>query len=201
MYREKILHAFPVSLTKDVEKVIEILPLNDHNILLGDGQMHNVDNLIHPIELAINVDNEVLNIPTRIYFNEPSYEQEKLLPDLQKTILNCIYLRHHNGFIRQRRLEQLIDKTDYFVVPFVFQLLGEYVLEILVVLERHINKQTIDAYIKFIVENKKYFQQTESRMISYWNQYYRRPKFKKLNDYIGKQVIDRLKNERIVHMS
>lgn len=66
-------------------------------------------------------------------------------------------------------------------------------MEILEVLDRHINDKTIDNYIRFINENKKYFQQTESRMISYWNEYYRRPKFQKLKDYIGKQIIDRIK--------
>ena len=191
--QEKLLGAFPASLRQDVEKVIEILPLNDHNVLLVDGQIHKVDDLIHPNEQIVTVDNEQIKIPYRLYFNEPSNDKEKSLTDLQQTILNCIYLRHHNGFIRQRRLEKLIDKTEYFVVPFVFQLLGEYVLEILVVLDRHINKQTIDDYIKFIEENKKYCQQTESRMISYWNEYYRRPKFINLNDYIGKQIVDRLK--------
>lgn len=61
------------------------------------------------------------------------------------------------------------------------------------VLDRHINDKTIDKYIRFIAENKRYWQQTESRMISYWNEYYRRPNFKKLNDYIGKQIVDKLK--------
>lgn len=193
MEREKILNSFPATLKQDVEKVIEILPLNDHNVLLVDGQIHKVDDLIHPNEQVVFLNNEALKIPYRLYFNEPSADKEKLLSDLQKTILNCIYLRHHNGYIRQRRLEKLTDKTDYFAVPFVFPLLGEYVLEVLVVLDRHINNQTVDDYIKFINENKKYWQQTESRMISYWNEYYRRPEFRKLNDYIGKKIVDRLK--------
>lgn len=66
-------------------------------------------------------------------------------------------------------------------------------MEILEVLDQHINDKTIDKYVKFINENKKYWQQTESRMISYWNEYYRRPKFPKLKDYIGKLIVDRIK--------
>ena len=126
--------------------------------------------------------------------------KKEKLTDLQKAILNCIYLRHHNGFIRQRRLEKLIDTTDYFVVPFIFQLLGEYVMEILEVLQKHINPN-IDNYVKFINENQKYWTQTESRMISYWNEYYRRPmypnylppKYATRKEYIGQQIVDRLK--------
>jgi hypothetical protein len=133
-----------------------------------------------------------LTIPCRNYFNEPADEKETQLTALQKTILNCIYLRHHNGFVRQRRLEQLINRDDYFVIPYTFQLLGEYVVEILEVLEAHVNSTTITNYVKFINENKKYWQQTESRMISYWNAYYRQ-RFPKLKDYVGKQIIDSIK--------
>lgn len=197
---EKLFDAFPYALRQDVEKVIKILPLNDHNILLADGQIHKVDELIHPDEQVVLLDNEAIKIPYRLYFNEPVADKEKLLTDLQKIILNCIYLRHHNGFVRQRRLAKLIDKTDYFIVPFVFQLLGEYVMEILEVLQMHINPNT-DNYIKFINENQKYWSQTESRMISYWNEYYRRPmypnylppKYATRKEYIGQQIVDRLK--------
>jgi hypothetical protein len=52
-----------------------------------------------------------------------------------------------------------------------------------------------------ISENKKYWQQTESRMISYWNEYYRRPAYPKYlppkyatrKEYIGQQLVDKLK--------
>ena len=60
MERDKILNAFPTTLKQGVEKVIEILPLNDHNVLLVDGQIHKVDNLIHPNEQVIFLDKEVL---------------------------------------------------------------------------------------------------------------------------------------------
>lgn len=197
---EKLFDAFPYALRQDVEKVIKILPLNDHNILLADGQIHKVDELIHPDEQVVLLDNEAIKIPYRLYFNEPDADKEKLLTDLQKIILNCIYLRHHNGLVRQQRLAKLIDNTDYFVIPFVFQLLGEYVMEILEVLQMHISPNS-DNYLKFINENQKYWTQTESRMISYWNEYYRRPmypnylppKYATRKEYIGQQIVDRLK--------
>ena len=86
MEREKFLNAFPATLKQDVEKVIEILPLNDHNVLLVDGQIHKVDNLIHPNEQLVVLDNEQIKIPYRLNFNEPSNDKEKLLTDLQQTI-------------------------------------------------------------------------------------------------------------------
>lgn len=190
--KAQLTNGFPSALRQDVEEVIKALP-SDRDVLLADGQTHHLDNLIHLNEQTVLLNGEVLKIPSRVYFNEPQVDKERCLTTLQRTILNCIYLRHHNGFVRQRRLEQLLDSTDYLVVPYTFQLLGEYVIEILEVLDHHINGETIDKYVKFINENKKYWQQTESRMISYWNEYYRRPEFPKLRDYIGKQIVNRIK--------
>lgn len=196
----RLINGFPSFLRQDVEEAVKVLP-PDHNVLLVDGQIHNIDSLIHPTEYKVYFDGELLTIPYRLYFNEPNLEKEKLLSTTQKEILNCIYLRHHNGFVRQKRLEQLVDMTDSFVIPYTLQLLGEYVMEILEVLNKHINDKTIDNYIHFITENKKYWQQTESRMISYWNEYYRRPmypnylppKYETKREYIGQQIVDRLK--------
>lgn len=196
--KTRLINSFHSSLRQDVEEVVKVLP-PDHNVLLRGGQIHSIDGLIHPTEYKVYFDGELLTIPYRLYFNEPKLEKEKDLSPTQKEILNCIYLRHHNGFVRQKRLEQIIDTTDEFVIPYTFQLLGEYVMEILVVLDRHINDKTIDKYIRFIAENKGYWQQTESRMISYWNEYYRRPNFKKLGDYIGKQIVDKLLKANAQH--
>lgn len=200
-----LLNAFPAALRQDVVKVIQILALHNHDVLIIDRQINNVFDLIHPVEQNIILDDESLKIPYRIYFIEPSAIPEKMLTDLQKSILNCIFLRHHNGFVRQRSLEKLIDKADYFVVPFAFQLLGEYVIEILEVLQMHINPN-IDIYAKFINENPKYWRLTESRMISYWNEYYRKPiypnyslpKYSARKDYIGQRIVDILQ-EAIRH--
>jgi len=126
----RLINNFPSSLRPDVEEAIKVLP-PDHNVLLVDGQIHNIDSLIHPTEYKVYFDGELLTIPYRLHFKEPKLEKERLLSPTQKEVLNCIYLRHHNGFIRQKRLEQLVDTTDDFVIPYTFQLLGEYVMEIL----------------------------------------------------------------------
>lgn len=192
-YRDRLQNCFPQTLKSDVKTVLDVLPFGVNDVKSVDGQIHNVDNLIHQTFLTVQLDKEVLNIPYRLYFNEPDKEDEANLTDTQKTILNCIYLRHHNGHLRESRLRKLLDKNDYWIIPFTFQLLGEYVLEILEVLDKHINDKNIDNYQRFTKENPKYWQQTESRMISYWNEYYRRPKFPILNNYLGQQIVNRIK--------
>jgi len=101
-------------------------------------------------------------------------------------------------------LELLHGKTDYFVVAFIFQLLGEYVIEILEIIDKLIDEKNIGLYARFIDENPKLWQKTESRVISYWDAYYRRPqypeylppKYASRKEYIGQKIVDRLKRER-----
>ena len=195
-YKERLLKAFPESLNLDVRAVMDILPFEDNKVKLSDGKTHKLDNLIHTSTITIMLNGNFLTIPDRLYFNEPDKSNEDKLTDIQKTILYCIFLRHHDGFIRQKRLEKLVDNKEYWILPFTFQLLGEYVFEILEVLERHVNDKNIENYIHFKIENPRYFQTTESRMISYWNEYYRRPRFPKLKDYIGKKLIDKIKQQK-----
>jgi len=191
-YKERLKKAFPKSLEKDLNVVLEMIPFNENNIKLSDGNTHKVDNLIHESFLNLRLENEELTIPYRLYFNEPDPNKEKALTELQKAILNCIYLRHHNGYLRQRRLEQLESNNQYWVTPFTFQLIGEYVFEILKVLDNQLYDNKLENYKRFATENPKYWQQTESRMISYWNEYYRQ-RFPKLKDYIGKLLIDQIR--------
>lgn len=191
-YKNRLLKSFPTELKSDVEAVIKMLPLEKNDVKLCDGQVHKVDNLIHPTDLTINLNGEQLTIPYRLYFDEPDIDSEIILSDKQKTILNCIFLRHHNGYLREKRLEKLVHKDENWVIPFTIQLLGEYVYEILEVLDNQINEKTIIAYHQFTEENPKYWQQTESRMISYWNEYYRW-KFPKLKEYLGTVLVKRIK--------
>lgn len=132
-----------------------------------------------------------MNIPSRFYFNEPKVEEERKLTHMQQKVLNCIFLRHHDGFVRQKRLEQLLNVTDNFIIPYAIQLLGEYVVEILWILDRHINSSSIESYVRFTNENQRFWQLTQNRVVSYWNEHYRH-QYPNLKDYIGQQIINRL---------
>jgi len=111
-YKDKLRDAFPKTLKGDIEAVLSILPFDDNNVKWTGQQIIKVDNLIFPSNLTVQLDGELLAIPYRIYFNEPDFEKENKLTDIQKTILNCIYLRHFDGYLRQRRLENLVDKNE-----------------------------------------------------------------------------------------
>ncbi|MDR3081774.1 MAG: hypothetical protein LBV60_12755, partial [Streptomyces sp.] len=84
---------------------------------------------VHPFQ--VEVQGETVAIPSRIYNEEPEAGLERSLTGTQRLILHCLYSRHSDGRVRQRRLEQLVSSSEPWVVPFVVQLAGEYVLEIL----------------------------------------------------------------------
>ena len=190
--RNSILGAFPKLLRADVNVVLDILPLGKKVPVFAYKDEHKFYGLIHEDFKLVSYGFENLKIPIRIYMEEPDSKKEDQLSERQRVILNCIYLRHSNGFIRQRRLENLAGSQEIFVPFFTLQLLGEHVFELLDPLDRIITKEVLPGYKKFILENPKYWRLIESRMVSYWNEYYRRAAHPKLNEYIGKRIVDRL---------
>lgn len=175
-YRNRLLNSFPKKLNGDVNEIIKILPLDNCKIK---------NNLFSEDNIVINLTDEKIHIPYRIYFNEIKYNVR--ITDIQKAILFCIYSRHHDGFIRQKYIEKIVDSNYYWITPFFIQLFGEYIYEIIPLFDEYY-KNNINNCIKFINENKEYWGKIECRVISYWNEYYRHvyPEYKK---YIGNEII------------
>jgi hypothetical protein len=141
--------------------------------------------------LSIIIQNENIHIPYRVYFDEPN---ENNLTIDESLLLNCLLTRHHNGFVRQKALERIILSDDLLVVPFVVQLLGEYVVEILEIIEKNLREKLVGSTALFILENEDYFKLTRCRVISYWNCYYR-SKFPLPYDYVGFKILKRLEKK------
>lgn len=66
-YRERLKKSFPKELHSDLNEVLKILPFENNQIKLCDGQTHKIDNLIHESELNIEFNNETLTIPYRLF--------------------------------------------------------------------------------------------------------------------------------------
>ncbi|APY06789.1 hypothetical protein BWZ20_00070 [Winogradskyella sp. J14-2] len=181
-YLKIITNAFPQELMSDVSEIFKIIPLETKFKF----------DLISSDSYEVNIKGEKLKIPVRIYFNEPKKQNEELLTERQKDILNCLYTRHHDGYVREERLKNLSDKPKNWKTPFIIQLLGEYIYELFPIIDKKVNEETLEFYQEFRNKNPKYWQQTESRIASYWNEYYRF-KFPKLKDYLGIEIINRIK--------
>ncbi|MFF7880686.1 hypothetical protein ACH40F_09635 [Streptomyces sp. NPDC020794] len=156
--------AFPPRLAGDVQSVLAVMP----------------DARLAPMEsFEVDMQGETVAIPSRIYNEEPGADFECSLTGTQQVILHCLYSRHSDGRVRQRHLEQIVASGEPWVAPFVLQLAGEYVLEILDVIGRGLvglavpNSAQRRLYGDFIARNPAFFARTERRVVSYWSCYYR----------------------------
>ncbi|MFJ8601562.1 hypothetical protein ACIREM_23185 [Streptomyces shenzhenensis] len=156
--------AFPSPLADDVRVVLAAMKTSQ----------------LKPAEpFSVNVQGQLLVIPARLYNDEPSADAVEALSPRQLTILHCLYTRHHDGRVRQRHLECIVGSAEPWVIPYVVQLVGEYVVEILAVIRRALSDLDMPgttlraAYGQFIVDNPSFFARTQRRVVSYWSCYYR----------------------------
>ncbi|WP_208754080.1 hypothetical protein [Streptomyces bauhiniae] len=127
----------------------------------------------------VEVWGETATIPARIYQDEPNADVVRSLAGTQQVILRCLYSWHCDGRVRQRPLEQIVRLDEAWVVPFVVQLAGEYVVEILEAIYRGLPGLGVPdsvqrgLYGEFIARNPAFFARTERRVVSNWSCYYR----------------------------
>ncbi len=141
--------------------------------------------------IEVRVGGKELAIPYRIY--DQGYEVVfDHLTETQSILYSCLLTRHHDGHVRQRYLDRILSVREPWVVPFVVQLTGEYVIQILETVEAHLPTLDPALYGRFIRNNQAYFQTTHARMISYWDCYYRYL-YKLPSDYVGFRVLAKLR--------
>ncbi len=177
--RNKLLKAFPQQYAEDAEKVIDLM----YAYISTD--------MIHGENVCYK--GEMLTIPYRIYIDADILLKISSLSEMQRFILYCIGTRNNNGRVREKYLKKLSACSLGFEIPFIFQLLGEYVTEIFPEIDGIIKNRLVD-YIDFIAENQYYFKKTEDRMISYWNCYEKR-KCCDRKKYLGYIIFEGLKQK------
>lgn len=152
--------AFPAEL---VERVVSTVST------LARGQMH----LPSETLIAVHLAGELLSIPYRVYYDK--HQLADCMDRLGGTslIALCLGTRHYDGHLREQCVRRLLDVDEKWTAPFVVQLLGEYVVEII----QPIHDRFLDAvdprYSAFFTENARYCKYLECRAVSYWNEYYR----------------------------
>lgn len=176
-----LTHCFTPCMHEDVEYLAQFLLKKDTDFRYSDQNTITLSQ--QKIALLLRVDHHV-----SMHYDFTNF------PLKQRQILWCILSRHHDGFTRQLMIEKLMKHPlEYFMMPFIFQLLGEYVQEILQLLSLCIDQENQPLFIQFMGENPQYFHTTQRRIISYWNEYYRNqyPRFK---DYVGAEILHKLKH-------
>ena len=171
--------AFPKELNNDLQEVLKIIPKDTYNnVRCGCSE--------NTVEYCL--DSVIISIPYRMYCIDGERSKIDNLTDIQKEILYCIYTRSCNGYVREKYLKELL-KLDFhsWAIPYIIKLSDEYVVEISEVIYDKLKIRNNDDIKRFCIENKNVINKSYSRMISYWNVYYRskEPNFHK---YVGRKL-------------
>jgi len=133
-------------------------------------------------------DGETLHIPYRHYYHPPSDSALRTLHTTEQAIVACWFTRHHDGYLREQFLRELTAFDCTWIVAYVVALCGEYVVEVLhYIWDRRelFDRPVLGRYLR---DNEPLFYRTRSRIISYWDCYYR-SSFPRFADYIGSHLI------------
>lgn len=168
--------SFPKELNKDLQEVLRIIPKKTFN---------NVRNGCTEKVIEYRCNHVMIKIPYRMYFIDAKISKIRNLTDVQKVMLYCIYTRSCDGYIREKYLNELLKiHFNDWMIPFIVKLCDEYVVEILEVIYNQLKYRNNNDIKAFCLENKSMLNKSYSRMISYWNEYYRNSEFD-YHKYVG----------------
>lgn len=165
-----LVHAFPAVLRDDAVRAVSVFP---ENPLISQT-------------FSVRVGDEILALPSRIYHN-PGLISTATLSSAQQELVHCLLTRHHDGMVREEHLKKIITCDHRWIPPFVVQLVGEYVIEILDVIQHNLKLLNVSIYQQFLDCNPELLGRTRQRVTSYWNCYYRRVR---KEEYAEFQVLD-----------
>lgn len=158
------LDGFPDGLKATVLRVSQLLDEPSYPSRAGD-------------EVALA--SEAIRLPLRVYMAEPPPELLESLETAELVVARCLLARHHDGFVRQRQIAELVKLSEPWSVPYVLALLGEYVLEIHQSLVETLvpalgdDDATQNSYGELLHANPEWWSLIQNRVVSYWATYHR----------------------------
>jgi hypothetical protein len=123
---------------------------------------------------SVVIGEEKFEIPDRIYYNPPYSLTNSKFTQKEREILNCIFSRHNDGYIRQKAIQNIIGADNNWTIPYIVRIIGEYVIEILNDIENNfeiINKSNLTSFVR---QNPAFYNRARARVSSYWGCYFRR---------------------------
>ena len=152
---DRVVAAYPPELGEDVRQALRVVPV---------GRLD-----LHVDSLRVRVSDDLaIEMPSRVYFEVPGHGPLASLPDTQRAILYALFTRHHDGYVRERFLREILGRGERWLVPFLVDRLGEYVVEITMLLQRYANHLDQEAVRAFLTLNPKYRNALCQRVFSYW---------------------------------
>ncbi len=141
-------------------------------------------------EFTVLVQGEQLSVPYRIYHAPDSLRSVISSSSGETQVLAlCFGTRHWDGYFREECVRQLVAIDRPWVVPFIVQLVGEYVIEIVEVIATALPQVNPLQFSEFVRENPRFMATTKRRVTSYWDCYHRR-RFPTLQSYPAFKVLE-----------
>jgi hypothetical protein len=170
----ELVHAFPADLRDNAVLALSAFPENPRPSKT----------------FSARVGDQIVVLPDRIY-HDPALIDTVPLNAVQKELVDCLLTRHHDGLVREKHLTRIISRNHIWIPPFVVQLAGEYVIEILHVIRHNLSVLDSSIYGEFLRTNPELFAVIKQRVASYWDCYYRNCR---REEYVGFQVLDFLQS-------
>jgi len=174
---ERLKSSFPKTLEFEVESLFSVITV------------HYKCSAYWGYEIILKENN--LEIPSRIYWEEHRLREPRDLSPISRTILACILTRHHNGYIREKYLLYIISSNEYWITPYLIQILGEYVIELLHFVWNNFDLINQNNLVEFVKTNDQFWYKTKQRIESYWDCYHSY-KTQEKEDYIGFRLIKKI---------
>ncbi|WP_328474795.1 hypothetical protein OHA21_16165 [Actinoplanes sp. NBC_00393] len=186
------------SASADRRWVAEAFPSAEYDDAVALGPLLPHERFKPSYRFVVSIGGEEVAIPYRIYGAELDDGDLAALSTSQRIIMHCLYTRHHDGRVRQRHLRLIVGELRPWIAPFVVQLVGEYVADILLdirdgLVEVDVSGTDMHAmYGRFGAANPEFIALTRQRVASYWNCYYRNS-WADRSYYPGTTVIESLR--------
>lgn len=178
-YFKFVYPCFPTELKSDVEAAFAAMPNRTVN-----GAAFATDNREYELTSG------TVSFPYRLYFVDANEEKIESLTDRQKKIIYCLYTRSNDGYLREKYAKKLLGAgLEEWCLPFIVSLCDDYVVEIVEAVYSALSERNNDDIKAFCKRNESSVRKSYSRMVSYWNEYYRRTdKHWKINEYVGRKL-------------
>lgn len=136
-------------------------------------------------ETYLLLDSSTVTIPARIYFIDDEKAYDELEDKEEKLIYDCIFTRSCDGYVRQRHLRNILaDDFPEWCMPYILKLSAEYVVEIIDDIYKCLKTRDNTQFRAFCANNPYMFRHSYTRMVSYWNEFYRQ-ECHRFHDYVG----------------
>jgi hypothetical protein len=135
---------------------------------------------------------EVLMMPQRLDYSPAAVDAAMSSSGDSAVVAACLGTKSYDGYLRQRSIEALLANPRAWSIPYLVDALGDYVLEILQVMEGYVPGELEKDYAEYLVANEERFVRLCRRCVSYWNEFDRfrcRNLYPDWNAYPGARLI------------